>query len=817
MKKGVKLYIRNLKPMMRNSNYLLLFCFTLLNLSNTFAQYSNHSGKVSDNLTPSKAIYFDWINRNWYGSNEKKIEANLKFFKWLHDEYGMQLDIYLMDAADIDQGPNCASDIGLSAYGSLETPWFEKRFPNTFGPLAELAKSFNCRLGVWLGPDGYGKTPEEATKRKEMLVKFCKEYHFALFKFDACCSDLSPDNQQYFIETMKECRKYSPDLIVLNHRITLNDEARKQTTTFLWEGRETYVDVNISNDTPAPHHRAANMTRGLPPDLNRLTEDHGVCFSSALDAWDDDLILQAFNRNLILSPEIYGNPALLNDENLPRLARIYNIHRLYNDILVNGIQLPEETYGKFAVSRGDDKTRLITLRNLTWQPLQVTVKLDESIGLKSAGNVEILQYHPVEKFLGSFKSGSEVVVTVLPFRTSLIKVSTLPNPEFVLKGSAYQVVKNIPNEPVLINLLGSAGEKISISLSEIQGKYKKASLNGKDISSVMSGKTANFTFPGKKKDISFLNKIGNLQLSTLPVNCEKYIETCNFAVDNNALEVRALQLSGETRFAPVKACRDAFFQDTLFSGIGVWDKFAFDGDMKTVFKVRLYKYTKLRQNNGSFRLDLGESQTLDKLVFKGIPENYNPEAVEVSTDLSSWNPVRFRVMNDEMSVDFKQNKSFRYLRLAKSPSEVAEIEGFSNQKAVDRKLWKASNLLGMVKENSAKLCWKYEGKLGRLGKSANLTVTVPANCSEGSVFAWMMVDNKIVAANDRAPSFPYNNWEHYGIADKNLTFYIPLDEKLEEKTVQVMLLTTDEKLLDMKPEVWLNNPDIYEKAELKLE
>ena len=334
---------------MKKVLFFIFFCLLNFNLSIVFSQDSNIIIREIDQLTPSKAIYFDWINRNWYGSNEKKIEANLKFFKWLHDEYGMQLDIYLMDAADIDQGPNCAPDIGLPAYGSLETPWFHNRFPHGFGPLAELAKSFNCRLGVWMGPDGYGKTPEEALKRKEMLVKFCKEYNFALFKFDACSSDLSPRNQQYFIETMKECRQYSPDLIVLNHRITLNEEARKQTTTFLWEGRETYVDVNISNDTPAPHHRASNLSRGLPPDLNRLTEDHGVCLSSALDAWDDDLILQAFNRNLILSPEIYGNPFLLNDENLPRLARIYNIHRLYNDILVNGIQLPEETYGKYAI------------------------------------------------------------------------------------------------------------------------------------------------------------------------------------------------------------------------------------------------------------------------------------------------------------------------------------------------------------------------------------------------------------------------------------------------------------------------------------
>ena len=159
----------------------------------------------------------------------------------------------------------------------------------------------------------------------------------------------------------------------------------------------------------------------------------------------------------------------------------------------------------------------------------------------------------------------------------------------------------------------------------------------------------------------------------------------------------------------------------------------------------------------------------------------------------------------------------RYLRSDKSPSEVAEIEGYLNQKPVDRKLWKASNLFVPVKPNTAKLCWKYEGKLAGIGKSANLTVTVPGNCSEGTVFACMLVDGKIIAANDRAPSFPYNNWEHYGIADKNLTFHIPLDENLEGKSVQVMLLTTDEKLREMKPEVWLSNPKLYEKAELRLE
>lgn len=801
-------------------NIKRVFCFSILlvvSTSSIIAQSSTKTDKGIDNFTPSKAIYFDWINRNWYGSNEKKIEANLKFFKWLHDEYGMQLDIYLMDAADIDQGPNCAKDPGLPAYGSLETTWFKRRFPNGFGPLVELAKSFNCRMGIWLGPDGYGKTPEEAEKRKEMLVKFCKEYNFALFKFDACCSDLSKESQKYFIETMKECRKYSPDLIILNHRITLNEEARKLTTTFLWEGRETYVDVNISNNFPAPHHRAGNLSRGLPPDLLRLTEDHGVCLSSALDGWDDDLIIQAFNRNLILSPEIYGNPFLLNDEMLPELARIYNIHRLYNDILVHGMILPEAKYGKYAISRGDSATRLVTLRNLSWLPVNVSIRIDSSIGLSSRGKVEVLQYHPVERYLGTYESGSEVKVTVLPFRTSLIKFSTKPNPEFMLKGASYQVVKNIPIQPIVVNLLGSVGEKVSFSLSDLNRKCQKATLNGKDVSSILTGNQASFTFPGKKRNVTCLKKLGDMQLTRLPSNPGKYFESCFFAVDNNALEVRELIRSGKTKFSPVQACRDIFFNDTLFSGIGVWDKYAFDDNLSTAFKVRRYYYLSLKENIGTFRLDMGEKKKFDKLVFKGVPADYDPGTVEISNDLSSWNPVKYQMSSGEMTVYQEKNEPFRYLRLAKSPSEVAEIEGYANQIKVNCDKWKASNLFGLPDGNEAKFCWKYEGKLAGIVRGAYLSVTLPVNCREGTVFALMIVDGNIVAANDRAPSWPYNNWEHYTIPKKNLTFYIPVNEKMEGKSVQVLLLTTDTNLKDLKPEVWLTNREIYEKAELILE
>jgi len=770
-----------------------------------------------DEKTPSKAVYFDWINRNWYGSNQHKIEANLRFFKWLHDEYGMQLDIYLMDAGDIDQGPNCANSHGLPAYGSLETEWFKKRFPDGFAPIVELAKSFNCRLGIWLGPDGYGTSAEEAGKRKEMLVKFCKEYNFALFKFDACCSDLSPENQQYFIETMKECRDYSPDLIVLNHRITLNEEARKHTTTFLWEGRETYVDVNIANDMPAPHHRAANMTRGLPPDLNRLTEDHGVCFSSALDAWDDDLILQAFNRNLILSPEIYGNPALLNDEDLARLARIYNIHRLYNDILVNGVQLPEETYGKFAVSRGDDETRLITLRNLSWLPVQFPVKLDESIGLGEQGDVEILQYHPTENFLGKFKSGQTINVTVQPFRACLIKVSTKTDKEIILKGANYQVKKYLSGQPVVFELLGTAGETVRFSISGNDRSFRKATLNGKTLTAALKGGQISFTFSGKSKNVQPIKKLGYMQLSQVPENSEKMMETCSFAADNNALEVRELLKSGATSNPLVQSCRDAFFNDTIFTGLGVWDRFAFDGDISTSFKVRCYDYMNMKENNGAFRLDMGEPLKLDKLLLKGVPEDFYPERIEISNDLSRWESVRYSREESLVTVFPPTDTPFRYLRISESPVKVAEIEGYFNGTIVSRKNWRASNLFIHTDSDSVKLCWNWKGEISGIRKNARLSVTVPATCPEGSLFAYLIADGEIITANDRAPSFRYNNWEHFSIPNKNYTFYIPIPVHLEGKKIEVMLMSTVGDIGDIKPEVWVSNPDLFEKAELVLE
>ncbi|MCK5784859.1 MAG: hypothetical protein KAH06_10445, partial [Desulfobacterales bacterium] len=329
---------------------LLLFLF------DTNAQESIYPG--ADEKTPSKAQYFSWINNTNEGTTEQQTQINLDFFAWLKNEYGMQLDIYAFDAGAID---------GKRFYGSMQSPRFKQQFPYGFDSIYSKASRLGIRLGVWGGPDGFGDTPEEERQRTEQMLSLCRDYNFALFKFDAVCGPLRAEKEDAFINMMKECRTFSPDLILLNHRLGL-EKAKAYATTFLWGGAETYIDVFMTNNTTAPHHRAAAISRGLVPDLKRLTEDHGVCISSCLDYWDDDLILQAFNRSLILAPEIYGNPWLLRDDEFPKLARIYNLHRKYGDILIEGKVLPEEKYGPFSVSKGDENTRLITLRNLSWLP-----------------------------------------------------------------------------------------------------------------------------------------------------------------------------------------------------------------------------------------------------------------------------------------------------------------------------------------------------------------------------------------------------------------------------------------------------------------
>lgn len=257
----------------------------------------------ADEKTPSRCFFFDWINSQYEGTTEAQTLINLDFFQWLHDEYGMALDIYSLDVGNIDDGPYTAGVGRLipDHYGTMDSVEFKQQFPRGFKPLCDKAVEFGCRLGNWLGPDGFGDTPEQEKARFDMLVSMCRDFNFMLFKFDGVAGALPEDKQDIFIRALVECRRHCPDLIALNERIDLG-KAAPYVSTHLWEGAETYIDVFNNNECTAPHHRAGALARPLPPGLGRLIEDHGVCLSSCMDYWEDDLVLQAFNRCLLLAP-----------------------------------------------------------------------------------------------------------------------------------------------------------------------------------------------------------------------------------------------------------------------------------------------------------------------------------------------------------------------------------------------------------------------------------------------------------------------------------------------------------------------------------
>jgi hypothetical protein len=610
----------------------------------------------------------------------------------------MRLGIYAFDAGAIDS---------QQYYGRMDSERFRKQFPDGFKEIAELARSFDCRLGLWGGPDGFGDTPEEENARTEMLVSLCRDYGFQLFKFDSVCGQLRDDKQQAFMNAMTGCRQHAPDLVVLNHRLNLGEEAKRHVTTYLWEGAETYIDVHMTNQGTATHNRAGALARGLPPGLGRLTEDCGVCLSSCLDFWEDDLVLQAFNRSLILAPELYGNPWLLRDDEFPKLARFFNLHFRNREILVEGMTLPA-SYGAHAVARGNDHTRFITLRNLGWNPITINVRLDGEIGLASKGRVELRQYHPSEQMLGGFEYGDSVPVTVDPFRACLLMATVEPSEEIGVSGCRYEIVRDTPGKPVKVKLLGRPGTTSKIKLHSGTRSIHEARIEGRSVPGIL-GEGVEISFPGTKADAPPHRKLADLRPVPVPADAEALYEATCFTAPNDALEVQSLRRSGPSNITPVKEARDAFFEQELFWRRGIWDKYLFDRRDETFFST-FHNQSDKRIAGGCLRVDFGTAHKADTIRIKTLhdPRNGNPipkeMAAEMGATLDKWHSVVFKPVEPDSNkriavADITKNGgqhefhdhdlhvweakvpggvACRYLRLAPAPDRTAEVEIWRN-------------------------------------------------------------------------------------------------------------------------------------------
>jgi hypothetical protein len=505
------------------------------------------------------------------------------------------------------------------------------------------------------------------------------------------------------------------------------------------------------------------------------------------------------------------------------LAFIFNLHKQYNAILVNGIVLPEAQYGPNAVSRGDETTRLITLRNLSWEPKKYVINLDKEIGLTAKGKAKVRLYHPYIHDLGTYPTGSKIEVEVLPFRSALVKVTTKKETDKVLlSGIPYQIVNDKVGNVTEIKLLGKPGETYQVRLESKSKDFKTVTIASESKPALLSGKPVAISFPGKKYTDNYHQKLAEMKVSAIPDDAEAlYYATC-FAADNNALEVRSLERSGSTAIPQVQKARDAFFNRPIFRGKELWDKYLFDGDPETAFSISMLNGDQRVNGNSGFMLDLGENTHLDKLILRTNSANsLAPLLVGgckafVSSDLKNWQQISF--LSDIVSeIDLSPVEHFRYFRIGNSPIRLTEIEGYRGGVKVDRSKWHATNLFRPYAPRTKK-AWKSDITLDHIHEGAYLCVALDGTHGVEGAWVGFKIDGQYVGAPDRAPSFNSNVWE-YQVAksNKNYTYYLPLTEDMVGKKIETFVLGFNEEVA-ITPSIWITAyPIPFETQALLLE
>lgn len=750
----------------------------------------------ADNSTPSVPQYFSWINNTNEGSTEEHTLINLEFFKYLKDTFGMQIKIYAWDAGNFDG----ASE----GYGNLNSEKFRSQYPEGYRNVVKKAEELGIRFGLWGSPDGYGNTPEEEKERFDFFVHLCKDYNFSLFKLDGVCGRLRPEKAEVFANMLKECRKYSPDLIVLNHRLEFY-EAEKHITTYLWNGDETYVDVSTCNKQTAMHHRGFMFTRGYTDNLERLAEDHGVCISSNIDYFEDELVYQAFNRSLILAPEIYGNPWFMRDDELPKLARIYNLHARNAAILTEGKVLPD-SYGKNAVSRGSNTKKFISTGNNSWEIKTIKINIGEEIGIISDSPVVVNIHHPYEKHIGTFNIGDSVEIELMPFRATLIEISAASEAEPMLTNCEYEIVKEEKDgTPLEIKLLKSDGSDINLRICGNENFFMKA--NTCDI---------------KEKAPVFLGQLTEGERK--PENGEELYETAMFAINNDALESRTMLRSGETKIPQVKAARDAFFNQEYYKLRGCEAAYMFDGNPDTFYdsQSKTYCDENLRVSGGCLRVDFGKEIECDSVEIEFFSADTPTREVEAqkltltadySLNLSDWKNSELAVLNTKeddftakiikftahttydlhgkiLTASYGINDKIRYLRIDNPVDRIYAVRLIKDGKELKLDSPKANNLQAHYRYKNIQKSLFGEFVLPEYSNS-KLAVAVNGVHGEECVYCVAEINGNLFGFPERAPDYKANQWEHKVCgSDKNNTFFIDLPDGLAGQKIKVYTLFT---------------------------
>jgi len=794
--------------------------------------FGRYIQEIRANRVDFATFYFDWLCHDNSGPRESEVLANFAALRRLKELYGLQFDIYNSDAGLVESQGTYYPEFKAN---------FLSRFPAGLRPLADASKSLGMRLGLWLGPDGFGVTPDAMAARREQLLSWVRDFNVGLFKMDTVVSELAhPDKYilekkyQSLADALAEARRIDPGFIAINHRINDSPYMLTITDCLLWRGEETYIDVHISNETTSLYNRDCSIGRELSSDFFgtpfRQFEDHGICFNSCLEKWEDDLVTQAFGRASVLSPEMYGTFFFLDDEDYPRLARLIQLHKQLEPLLKMAYPLAGGD-----IAHADGMSSVVLVRNMTWEPAVKTIPLDASIGLAAAPgtSLTVRQRHPWEMLMKrageGAVSGGTLEVGMDPFSLRLIQIDTAPPSEPIVAGVPYEIVPGPDAGSFGVKLLGTPGRKAHVALLNFGDRTVRTSAG----LPVPTGEAPwRITFPGTSPAGPSFARLADLRDDpAAAADGIRLAELAKFGIDDDALEVREMvRLKREPSGLPeIEACRD-YMWDKVAAAEGTFLN-AFDGDPGTRWSdgfPRRSPFTgspaAYRSETSLWRIDLGQPTDLATLELRIVRRTDAAflEAVETSSDLRTWTrtdglslaaagsipaagPLRQRRKTIAIfDIDAGDKKPVavairleggpcRYVRIRGRNFGVSEILGYDGAgRPLDRSAWRATNFLGETPAPRRVLSAVHVPAEDLPGREYAIAVTAgPAKFDPvDGVYVVALVDGRPVVPQHRAPSYPYHNYEWNSGSPKlaGLTFRLPIDRAWKGKTVEFRIM-----------------------------
>ncbi|MCK7531998.1 MAG: hypothetical protein MZV63_13725 [Marinilabiliales bacterium] len=305
--------------------------------------FGRYIQEIRANRVDFATFYFDWLCHDNSGPRESEVLANFAALRRLKELYGLQFDIYNSDAGLVEsQGtyyPQFKANFLIAVPGRPEAPG--RGVEGARDAPRALARPGRLRRDA----RGDGRPPGAAAVLGPGLQRRpVQDGHRRL--------GARPPGQVHPGEEISEPgrrpgrgaahrpgirRHQSPHQRLALHadHHGLPSLARRRD---LHRRPHQQRDGRASTTATAPS--AASSLRSSIETPFRQFEDHGICFNSCLEKWEDDLVAQAFGRASVLSPEMYGTFFFLGDEDYPRLARLIQLHKRLEPLLKTAYPLP---------------------------------------------------------------------------------------------------------------------------------------------------------------------------------------------------------------------------------------------------------------------------------------------------------------------------------------------------------------------------------------------------------------------------------------------------------------------------------------------